>query len=128
MKKTFIVVIALALLLSVFTGCGELKTLERRIDAVEEQVERKLEKAEDQLEKAADKTLNDRDTISRSDAESIALGHAGLSPEDVQGLRTEYEIDDRVPEYSVEFYHERTEYEYEIHAETGEIISFDKDK
>lgn len=59
--------------------------------------------------------------------ETIALEHAGLTPEEVAGLHTEYDIDDNVPQYEVKFYQDFLEYEYHIHAETGEILSFDKD-
>lgn len=65
--------------------------------------------------------------LSKEEAEAIALKHAGFSKDQVSYLRTEYDRDDRVPEYDVEFREGRWEYEYEIHAETGAILSFDKD-
>ena len=68
------------------------------------------------------------EAITRQEAEAIALTDAGLTAEEVQGLRTSYEVDDGLPEYEVEFYHDRWEYEYTIHAETGTILSFDKDR
>ncbi len=40
----------------------------------------------------------------------------------------EPEYDDGVPEYEVDFHHGEWEYEYEIHAETGEILHSDKDQ
>ena len=52
--------------------------------------------------------------ISEEKAQEIALKHAGLKADQVSGLR-------------VEFYHDHWEYEYEIHAETGEIRSYDRD-
>lgn len=60
-------------------------------------------------------------------AESIALEHAGLTADQVTRLTSKYEIDDGIPEYDVEFYVGTTEYDYEIHAETGDILSWDKD-
>jgi len=65
--------------------------------------------------------------ISASEAKSIALAHAGLTADQVKGLRAEYDRDDGRPEYDVEFRVGRTEYEYEIHAETGKILSWDKE-
>lgn len=66
--------------------------------------------------------------IGEEQAASIALSHADLSEADVTRLRVEYEIDDGVKQYDVEFHHNSYEYEYEINAQSGEIISADKDK
>lgn len=66
--------------------------------------------------------------ISKSEAESIALSHAGFKKSEVKGLRTEYGRDDGVYEYEVEFYANGYEYDYEINAKTGKIISRDKDR
>lgn len=69
----------------------------------------------------------DASALTKEQAQEIALKHAGFTADQVERLRTEYEIDDRVPQYDVEFYVDQWEYEYEIHAESGDIISFDKD-
>ena len=69
----------------------------------------------------------DANALTKEQAQEIALKHAGFTADQVERLRTEYEIDDRVPQYDVEFYVDQWEYEYEIHAESGDIISFDKD-
>ena len=65
--------------------------------------------------------------ISKEEAQQIALNYVGLSAAQVTRLRTEYEIDDRIPQYDVEFRQGNLEYEFEIHAENGRILSFDKD-
>ena len=65
--------------------------------------------------------------LTKEDAEIIALEHAGFTAEQVSQLRVEYEIDDGIPQYDVEFREGRWEYSYEIHAETGAILSFEKD-
>lgn len=65
--------------------------------------------------------------ITQAEAREIALKHAGFTADQVERLRTEYEIDDRVPQYDVEFHVNGMEYEFEIHAETGEILSYDRD-
>ena len=65
--------------------------------------------------------------LTAEEAQAIALQHAGFTDDQVQFLRTEYEIDDRVPQYDIQFYEGRWEYEYEIHAETGAVLSFEKD-
>ena len=71
--------------------------------------------------------LPDKGKISAAEAKSIALAHAGLTEAQVKGLRAEYDRDDGRPEYDVEFRVGSMEYEYEIHAETGKILSWDKE-
>ena len=65
--------------------------------------------------------------IGKDKAKSIALNHAGFSADEVSGLKVEYEKDDGVPVYEVEFYKDRLEYTYEIHGETGKILSHEID-
>ena len=66
-------------------------------------------------------------TLTREQAQAIALEHAGLTAEQVTHLRTEYEIDDGIARYEVEFRQGRREYNYEINAENGTILSYDRD-
>lgn len=65
--------------------------------------------------------------LTAEEAQAIALEDAGFAADQVTRLRTEPELRDRVPHYDVEFHEGRWDYEYEIHAETGEVLSFDKD-
>ena len=65
--------------------------------------------------------------LTKDEARDIALKHAGLSAADVSRLRVEFDYDDGRPEYDVDFRHGNYEYDYEIHAETGKIITSDKD-
>ena len=66
--------------------------------------------------------------LSAEEVKAIALKHAGLKASQVKGLRAEYDVDDGVPEWEVEFYEGGMEYSYEIHAESGKICSWDKEK
>lgn len=65
--------------------------------------------------------------LTQADAEAIALQHAGFTADEVKRLHTDYDIDDGVPKYEVLFYQGYWEYEYDIHSETGVIISIDTD-
>lgn len=67
------------------------------------------------------------DTLTKVQAIAIALEHAGLTEADITGLWAEYEIDDGVPEYDVEFHHGNYEYSYDIHAVTGEIRAYSRE-
>lgn len=66
--------------------------------------------------------------LTREEAISIALGDAGLTQDQITGLRAEFDYEDGVPEYEVEFRHGGYEYDYKIHAETGVIRFRDKDR
>ncbi len=66
--------------------------------------------------------------ITPEEAKRIALDHAGVSAEDAVFDRTERDYDNGIYHYEVEFRVGLIEYEYDIHAETGEILSFEKDR
>ncbi len=65
--------------------------------------------------------------ITQAKAKSIALASAGLREDQVTFITTKLGYDDGVAEYDVEFYNGNTEYDYEINAITGAIISYDYD-
>ena len=65
--------------------------------------------------------------IGEAKAKTIALNHAGLSESQVTFVRTKLDFDDGRWEYEVEFYAGNTEYDYDIDATTGNILSFDHD-
>ena len=60
-------------------------------------------------------------------AKQIALSHAGLSQGSVSFVKAELEYEDGVKVYDIEFYSSNVEYDYEINAATGAIISVDRD-
>ncbi|HHX30066.1 MAG TPA: cell wall protein [Clostridiaceae bacterium] len=63
--------------------------------------------------------------ISKDEAISIALRHAGLSRSAVRSLEVEYK--EKKKEYEVEFKYGGYEYEYEIDAVTGKILEWEKE-
>lgn len=67
--------------------------------------------------------------IGEAKAKEIALKHAGLSSSQVTFVKVQLDYDDGRSEYEVEFYNSasRTEYDYEIDALTGKILSVDYD-
>lgn len=67
------------------------------------------------------------DLITEDQAREIALAHAGIAAEDATFINLQLDYDDGRKIYEVEFYSGDTEYNYEIDAQTGEIISFDYD-
>lgn len=130
--------LAVLLFMTALSGCAAIRTLdaaedslENKVDAVEDKIERRFEQSVSQAVTPAPQTTAyatpTPDQITQAEALEIALAHAGVPADQAQYLYTEYEIDDRIPQYDVQFYADGIEYEYEIHAETGEILSFDRD-
>ena len=67
-------------------------------------------------------------TITENQARQIALDHAGLCASQVTFLKSRLDYDDGRQVYDVEFYSsDYTEYDYEIDAATGDILSYDSD-
>lgn len=60
-------------------------------------------------------------------AKQIALADAGVKEADAVFLRANLDWDDGRMEYEVEFYSGYTEYDYDIDARTGAILSSDRD-
>lgn len=135
--------ILITLLLSVLllTGCSATQT-EEKLDAVEDTVEARMDAVEDAVETMLQiqptqppattvappaTTSGGSAALTKEEAEAIALEHAGFAADQVSYLHTEYEIDDGRPQYEVSFHQDRWEYDYEIDAETGRILSFEKD-
>ena len=65
--------------------------------------------------------------LTQEQALQVALDHLGFQADQISRLRTEFEIDDGIPQYDIEFHQGDWEYEFEIHGENGKIISYDKD-
>ena len=66
--------------------------------------------------------------VTEEQARETALSHAGLTADQVTFVRSELDRDDGRLMYDVEFYtSDYKEYDYEIDAATGEILSYDYD-
>ena len=134
-KELSAALFAFALFLTM-TGCSAANAV-RTLDAAEERVEAKLDAAEDRLEASlrnavapsvpAEVPAQTSSLLTEEQARKIALDYLNLTEDQVTGLRVKYEIDDGIPQYDVEFHQGDWEYEFEIHGETGKILSYDKD-
>lgn len=65
--------------------------------------------------------------ITKAKAKSIALKHAGVSASKTTFVKAKLDYEDGRRVYEIEFYSGNTEYDYEILASNGKIISYDKD-
>jgi len=66
--------------------------------------------------------------IGRDAALSAALSHAGISLSDARDIEVDAELDERTPHYDVDFSFGKTEYEYEIDAHSGAVLSHEKER
>ena len=71
---------------------------------------------------------NSASYIGEAKAKEIALSHAGLNTAQVTFLRAVLDYDDGRAEYDVEFWSGSKEYDYEIDAATGAVLSYDGDR
>lgn len=71
--------------------------------------------------------LDASNVITEDEAKKVALEHAGIKESDVTNLKIKLDTEDGIKEYEVEFFSGNTEYDYDINAISGEIISFDND-
>lgn len=65
--------------------------------------------------------------IGKTKAKEAALKKAGLAKKDVTFVKVKLDFDDGIYVYEIEFREGRTEYEIEINAVDGTVISFEKD-
>lgn len=65
--------------------------------------------------------------IDEQKAKSIALEHAKLNEQDVTFVKVQKDMDYNRQKYEIEFWKDNKEYDYEIDATTGEILSYDYD-
>lgn len=67
-------------------------------------------------------------TITREQAENVALSHAGAPRGEVRWDTRELDWDGGTPEWNIEFHWRGFEYEYEINAWNSQVISFERDR
>ena len=72
-------------------------------------------------------TTADTVDIGVEKAKEIALSHAGHSIDKVSFVKAEIDYEDGIKVYDIDFYRGNVEYDYEINAATGSILSVDWD-
>lgn len=130
MKRKIPVLIALALVTAIglLSACSP-RQAEQKLDRIEDAVENRIDAVQEAVSNAVQEAIpTDKAKLTNQEAMAIAVKDAGLTLSQVSRLRAQYEIDDGIPQYDVEFSYNGFEYSYEIHAETGKILSFEKDR
>ena len=70
---------------------------------------------------------NNNASITVDEAKNIALTNANLTEDAVKFLKTELDHENGVIVYEIDFTYGDSEYDYKINANTGEIVSYDRD-
>lgn len=83
---------------------------------------------ESTVKKAEDDSINLMAGITAKDAKLAALKHAGLDENQVSDVDVDLDRDNGKLIYEVDFNFGNTEYDYDIDAETGNVISADKSR
>lgn len=129
MKKRLMTVLLIVILLLAMAGCSAANT-RQSLDAAEDIAESRLDAVEEKLESSLRKAVSPAPPVpmlTEEQALQIALDDLGITADQITRLYTEYETDDGVPRFDIEFHRGDWEYEYEINAGNGQIISYDKD-
>ena len=87
-----------------------------------------VDDAESAIKDKNEKSMNLMAGITANDACDAALKHAGLDKSQVSDIDVDLDRDNGKLIYEVDFNFGNTEYDYDINAETGEVISADKSK
>lgn len=72
-------------------------------------------------------TSNNKTQLTKDEALNYALKHAGVSRNEVKVKEIELDRDDGRLIYEIEFYTSNREYDYDIDAYTGQVLSMDYD-
>jgi len=76
---------------------------------------------------SSDPTSSTSTYIEESEAKAAALEHAGVAESEVTYVNVKLDHDDGATVYDIEFYIDNKEYDYEVDAYTGDILSYDYD-
>lgn len=131
MKKLLTLLLVFTFIFSL-SGCAFSRpTADPGTIAVEEQTEiatvEATQSVTEQSTQPPTQAQTQSDKISEKKAKEIALQHAQLSESQVTALFVELDYDDGVLRYEVDFRSGGYEYDYDIDAATGTIMSYDKD-
>lgn len=124
-------VLIFVLALVFLMGCSP-ATMVHSLDRAEDAIENRVDAAEDTAQQFVEDTLSNTapvqnpSALTAEEAKSIALSHAGFAADQVRHLHAQFDHD-RIDHYDVEFHRDGWEYDYEIDAATGEILSWDRD-
>lgn len=129
MKKFVSLFLCMVFVLSL-TACG--RTMDNMTSDIKSDGESVIDDAESMIDNAksqlsdTDDKMNLMAGITANDALDAALEHAGVDESQTSDVDIDLDRDGGKLIYEVDFNIGNTEYDYDINAETGEVISADK--
>lgn len=136
MKKIIVLALSLVFILSL-TACGRaMNDVTSDVESMGDSVVSGAENAADKITNGTESTAKNVESnsmnlmagITAKDAKDAALSHAGLSESQISDVEIDLDRDNGKLIYEVDFNSGNIEYDYDIDAETGEVISADKSK
>ena len=135
MKKIIALTFVFALVMSL-TACGGMmgdvtSDVESMGDSIISGTQSTVDKATEGVESMMggdEKSMDLMAGITAKHAKETALRHAGLNESQVSDVDVDLDRENGKLIYEVDFISGTTEYDYDINAETGEVISADKSK
>lgn len=136
MKKIIVLALSLVFILSL-TACGRaMNDVTSDVESMGDSVVSGAENAADKITNGTESTAKNVESnsmnlmagITAKDAKDAALRHAGLSESQISDVEIDLDRDNGKLIYEVDFNSGNIEYDYDIDAETGEVISADKSK
>ncbi len=121
MKKLLSIILVTVLLVVFVTGCGNKNAQTPGQSSQIRQTEQQTQQSPSQ------DTADQSAFIGEDRAKEIALERAGLAADDVVFDRIELDRDAGIWQYEVDFRQGTTEYDVDIKADDGTIISFETD-
>ncbi len=131
MKKLLSLILCLIFVLSLTACGGAMDDMTSDVESMGSSIVSDTESAVDDATSAIkddDKKMNLMAGITPQDAKQAALRHAKLDEGQVSDVDIDLDRDNGRLIYEVDFNSGTTEYDYDIDAETGEVISADKSR
>lgn len=131
MKKSFLILFVICLTAVLFAGCGSkiMDDTKSDISSVTDEMKDKTDSMMDDM--AGDGNYDNSGKVSgaitKDDALTKALDHAGVKKENVYDIDIEHEMQNGRYVYDIDFDTPTNEYSYDIDSDTGEIISSSKE-
>lgn len=122
MKKYYSLLLVLALLLPALAGCQSSEPAAKLTDPPAQPSATAETTLPADVPAQTTAPAENIKTLTRDEAINIALKDAGLTKDQVRDLDAELDRDAGVLHYDVDFEKDNKDYDYEIHAETGEIL------
>lgn len=127
MKKSIFSLILIFIIALTFVGCGA-ESPKDMISDVTSSINSAADRAESSLVGSENKIGTESgDTISKEKAKEIAFKHAEVNEADAYDIEIHLDRDEGILHYDIDFDTKTAEYDYDINAETGKILSSSKE-